>query len=92
MSKYCCRHFESDCNVDRRARPNIRIVKIDITKVPEINHKYPYRFYFTVGYTEEEKNVPSRLLYYCPYCGKDLLKFYRSDEYVNENNHCFLHM
>ncbi len=88
--KYCCRNFEGDCKVDRRARPNIRIVKIDINQVPEIDPKYPYRFYFTIGYHDNEKNVPSRFLTYCPYCGKNLFKFYRSDEYVNELNQSFL--
>jgi len=88
---YCCRHFESDCSVDRRARPNIRVVKIDINQVPGINPRYPYRFYFTVGYCEGEKNVPSRLITYCPYCGKDLFEYYKSDDYINETNLSFLH-
>jgi len=88
--KYCCRHFECDCKVDRRARPNIRVVKIDINQVPQIDPKYRYRFYFTIGYDENDRNVPSRFLTYCPYCGKNLFKYYRSDEYINEHNQSFL--
>ena len=88
--KYCCRHFESDCNVDRRARPNIRIVKVDTMEVGGIDPNFPYRFYFTIGYEENEKNVPSRFINFCPYCGSDLYKFYGSDVYINEHNHNFL--
>ncbi len=88
--KYCCRSFESDCKVDRRARPNIRVIKVDTKQIPEIDPRYPYRFYFTVGYSENETNVPARFLNFCPYCGKDLFEFYQSDEYINELNQSFL--
>lgn len=87
---FCCHDFQNDWTLDRRARPNIRIVKIDINTVPEINAKYPYRFYLTIGYDEHEKNVPSRSIKYCPYCGKDLYKYYRMDQYTNEHNQSFL--
>lgn len=88
--KFCCHDFETDWHLDRQARPNIRVVKIDTNQVPEINPKYPYRFYFTVGYEQNEKGVPGRFLKYCPYCGKDLFKFYQDDKYVNEPNQFFL--
>ncbi len=88
--KYCCRNFETDCNVDRRSRPNIRVVKISVDQVPEIDINYPYRFYFTIGYEEGQKNVPSRFINYCPYCGANLFKFYKNDQYVNETNQSFL--
>lgn len=90
--KFCCQKFNSGWSLNRVSPLNIRVVKIDLKEVPEINPKYPYRFYLTIGYREGEKNVPSRFLSFCPYCGKDLFKFYKSDEYVNEHNQSFLHL
>ena len=87
---FCCNSFQTDWFLDSRARPNIRIVKVDLKEVPQIDPKYPYRFYFTIGYSPEERNVPVRFIKYCPYCGKNLFKFYRDDEYINETNHNFL--
>ena len=89
--KFCCDRFKQDLDLDHRARPNIRIVKININEVPGINPKYPYRFYLTVGYEKGEKNVPSRSINYCPYCGKSLRKYYKSDDYINEYDHTFLY-
>lgn len=88
--KFCCAEFKQDWELSRHARPNIRIVKVDINEVPEIHPKYPYRFYFTIGYNEDDINVPVRFLKHCPYCGTSLYKYYKTDEYINEANQNFL--
>ena len=88
--RFCCHAFQRDWNLHREGLPNIRIVKIDVIEVPEIDSKYPYRFYLTVGYEENDKNVPRRALNYCPCCGQNLNEFYKSDVYINEQNQSFL--
>jgi hypothetical protein len=88
--KFCCDKFERDFRLSNQGSPNVRIVKIDIAKVPEIDPSYPYRYYLTIGYSKGEKNVPRRSIEYCPYCGERLSERYRSDEFVNEIDHTFL--
>lgn len=87
---FCCERFHQDVSVNRKARPNIRIVKIDRKIVPQINPIYPYLFIITIGYDETDKNIPLRMIDYCPYCGESLKDFYRSDDYINETNHSFM--
>ena len=87
--RYCCDFFKRDCSVHHKAQPNIRIIKIDKKQIPQIDDNYPYRFYLTVGYEKGEKNVPLRSFKYCPYCGTNLYNFYKSDDYINEQNHSF---
>jgi hypothetical protein len=88
--KFCCDEFKQDWELTRHARPNIRIVKIDIKEIPQINPKYPYRFYITIGYSEDDINVPRRVIKHCPYCGVLLFKYYKADEYINETNQKFI--
>ena len=89
--KFCCQTFNSGWSLNRLSPLNIRVVKIDFNEVPEIDKAYPYRFYMTTGYEENEKQIPVRFLSFCPFCGKDLFKFYKSDLYINESNQSFLH-
>ncbi len=88
--KFCCQEFKQDWELTHHGRPNIRIIKIDPAEIPEVNPKYLYRFFFTVGYQEGEINVPRRLFKFCPYCGISLFKYYKLDSYVNEKNHGFI--
>jgi hypothetical protein len=88
--KFCCDQLEQDWGLENFSRPNLRIIKIEKNEVPEINHEFPYRFYFTIGYEKGERAVPSRMISYCPYCGTDLYTFYKSDSYVNEIDKTFL--
>lgn len=88
--KYCCSGFRIDVELDKRACPNVRIIKLDSKEVKGINPDYPYRFYLTTGYNPGDYQVPSRMLNFCPYCGTNLYRFYRSDKYINENDHTFL--
>lgn len=84
---YCCDKFQWDCEVNHVCSTNIRVIKID----PKygIESESPYRFFITAGYETGQKNVPSRMITYCPYCGTNLYSFYRSDEYINETDDSF---
>jgi hypothetical protein len=85
--KFCCNKFQRDWEVDHVCGTNIRVIKV--TDNPNIDHKYPYRFYITVGYEKGEKNVGRRMIDYCPYCGTFLDDFYSSEKYINENDDSF---
>lgn len=88
--KYCCPSFERDSNLDKSIEFNIRIIKIEVRKFLGIKKEYPYRFYQCLGYEDGEKGVSLRELHFCPFCGVKLKKRYRSDHFVNENDHSFL--
>jgi hypothetical protein len=87
--KFCCARFESyhqdSGKIDagsfkRETYPNIKIVKLS----PNDHNqgKNLYRYLLVCGFMEQAP--PSFVnMKYCPFCGTDLFKFYRSDEYVN---------
>ena len=80
--KYCCEGFESAYNMPNYYGLNIRIVKY--TKEELLDQTSLYRFYITVGYKETDINIPCFNIAFCPFCGKNLFKFYASDRYINE--------
>jgi hypothetical protein len=45
-----------------------------------------YRFFITIGYVSKFgfDKVPAMNIDFCPYCGVNLFKFYKKDEYVHE--------
>ncbi len=85
--QYCCDRFSIYHQAHKRTFPNIRIVKWK-SKHFFKNDGNPYGFWITVGYeTFETWDLSSKHRWpitYCPFCGKDLYKFYKSDEYANE--------
>jgi hypothetical protein len=86
--KYCCQWFEVSHRSEKQIGLNIRIIKLS----PEfVKRGYfgdnLYRYIITEGYTSFDDRVKRAFIEFCPYCGKELKKIYRSDEYVNETNH-----
>jgi hypothetical protein len=88
--KYCCEKFEG-CYYSYKypRRPNIRIVKYTSefllnSSLATGKFKSPYSFYITFSFDKFEMDMPYLNISYCPFCGKDLYKFYKSDEYANE--------
>lgn len=88
--KYCCDKMKFDMELDRRVGPNIRVIKVEPENLRWSNPKFPYRFYITVGYEKGEKDVPRRMIDYCPYCKRNLNKIYRSDLFINEIDDSFM--
>jgi len=98
--KFCCKKFETHWKLDKRGAPNIRVVKFTsdwLVNKNNINFKgvnikigrkfrnSPYNFYITWGYEDDFSfDLLTLSIEYCPFCGTDLYKFYRSDEYANE--------
>lgn len=90
MSKFCCERFEAAANLRREQGINIRIIKFN--KEELLDQKNLYRFFVTPGYKIGDKSTPTLNIAHCPFCGQNLFLFYRSDEYVNENNSDFLYL
>lgn len=90
--KFCCSFFEGGYFVGNGFGPNIRIVKFTseeliargINDKDSKNRRKDIRFFITMGYKIFSFDIMGTIINYCPYCGKDLHKFYRRDEYVNE--------
>ena len=88
---FCCEKFETHWKFHNRSYPNLRIVRLAsewFSKTMPVKAKYrksPYRFYITWGYTNYFSfDLITLSIDYCPFCGTDLYKFYRNDEYANE--------
>ena len=79
---FCCERFQTYYERDRTSGPNVRIVKYSPQDL--IDTKFLYRFYIAYDYTGKENLVPNMNIAYCPFCGTHLFKFYRDDQYVNE--------
>ena len=89
--KYCCDRFEISATRAKTTNPNIRIVKLTSPHyfkqyVEKKFRKNPLRFFLTQGFLEEFRvDLTGNIsIMYCPYCGKDLYKFYKDDAYANE--------
>ena len=89
MKKYCCESFRLEVELPRESSLNIRIIKFDKTEL--MDSKSQFRFFVTPGYKMESRGVPTFNIAFCPWCGKKLFDFYKSDEYVNETNKNFLY-
>ena len=87
--KYCCEDFEFRMKLEKFQHPNIRMVKWTNSLMfrREKNKKSMcYGFIWTDGYEKEFDliDVHGIPMAYCPFCGKDLYRYYKSDEYVHE--------
>lgn len=85
MEKYCCEKFKARHQLDRTMGLNIRVIKLlekDVYSRKDL--KSPYRFFITEGFEKGQKNVKRSLISYCPFCGKKLSKYFKSDYIVNE--------
>ena len=87
--KYCCEHFKIRMGLEKFQHPNIRMVKWTDPLMfrREKNKKSMcYSFFWTDGYVDKFDLIGVLVIpiNYCPFCGKDLYRYYKSDEYVHE--------
>lgn len=80
--KYCCEWFRINHSLPREKGLNIRIVKYSPKEL--MDEKNLFRYYISYAYIKEDKNVPNLNIKFCPFCGTNLYKFYKSDDYINE--------
>lgn len=81
--KYCCDKFEMYQKFPNTTSPNIRIVKFEPIPKAGIDKSH-YSFFITMGYEKFSLKLPTIIISFCPFCGTNLKKFYKSDGYVNE--------
>jgi hypothetical protein len=89
MKKFCCDKFKSSYDsgkiydnegkLIKELYPNIVIFKITDSRID--TSKRPFRFLIVCGFLKDKP--PIIMVSYCPFCGKNLHDFYKSDEYVN---------
>lgn len=84
MMKFCCDRFNAAYILPNYYGLNIRIVKYKSDELFDTRNLL--RFYITTGYKEGDVNVPNFNIAFCPFCGKDLFDFYKSDNYANEKS------
>lgn len=90
MKKFCCDNFRFRHSGDSSMGLNFRIIKLSNYFIERSQYKGNiYRYFITEGYESLTDKTKILLMEFCPYCGKELKKIYRSDEYVNESNHGF---
>lgn len=87
--KYCCDKFKDQLSLERTQGLNIRIIKFKSDEL--LDTKSLYRFFVTPGYQSSDRAVATYNIAYCPFCGKDLFKFYNNDDYINEDDSNFLY-
>lgn len=80
--KYCCDRFEMAAKLPNTSSPNIRMIKFEANSM--LGNKTYYGFYITMGYETFSLRLPKMMIEFCPFCGSNLKKFYKTDEYVNE--------
>jgi len=80
---YCCDSFKLDVSRPSTSGPNIRIVQFLPQPDWDKNELY-IGFFITMGYDTFSLYLPKMNISFCPYCGVDLKKFYRSEYYCNE--------
>jgi len=85
--RYCCERFESyvedslevlEGQIVAEHFPSIKIVKGVADKFN--NGKNLYSFLIICGFIKD--NPPTIVIAFCPFCGKNLFKYYKDDKYV----------
>lgn len=89
MNKYCCDKFQFHWKSTNEMGLNFRIIKLGQPFIDRVNYKgNKYRYLITDGYKIRlDDNVKTIVMEYCPFCGRELQKYYHSDEYINEVFH-----
>lgn len=89
MTKYCCDKFKMQLSFNKEQGLNIRIIKFKPDDL--VDKSNLYRFFITPGYTEADRAVPTLNIAFCPFCGRNLFKYYKEEKYVNEYDDSFLY-
>lgn len=92
---YCCEHFKTLIEVKKTYGLNIRIIKLSERYIENtkkrglsIEENELYNFIITESYSGILDNKKQSLfINYCPFCGKELRKYYSKHKFINETNH-----
>ncbi len=81
--EYCCDNFQLDVVLPSTTGPNIRIVSF-LPHADWDKNKLYLGFFITMGYEKFSLYLAMRKISFCPYCGVNLKKFYKNEDYSNE--------
>lgn len=83
--KFCCEKFRFFYSGEKAMGLNIRIVKLSKDFIERGNLNFDKTYSITEGYPNTIDECKKKMLInYCPFCGCDLKRKYKSDEYVQE--------
>jgi hypothetical protein len=85
MEKFCCDQFKIFYSGPNEFGLNIRIVKLSDAFVKRGQLNFNKSFLITEGYTNTINDCKKTMtIQFCPFCGRELKKFYGSNDYVQE--------
>lgn len=85
MLKYCCDKFRFLNSGVKNMGLNIRIVKLSKEFIERGNLDFDKSFLITEGYSNTIDECSQKIaINFCPFCGSNLKKFYKSDDYIQE--------
>ena len=88
MKYFCCDSFRFRHEGKSSIGLNFRIIKLTLAFIDRSEYTgNVYRYLITEGYEMLDDKTRIIFMEFCPHCGKELKKLYRSDDYVNETNH-----
>lgn len=80
---FCCERFKGRWEAESDKTISIRIMKLKEDQV--IDFKFPIRCFIMPPYQPDHKLILFLPIFYCPYCGSDLLNKYNDEKFVNED-------
>ncbi|MBK7228128.1 MAG: hypothetical protein IPH97_04505 [Ignavibacteriales bacterium] len=69
---FCCERFKGRWETESDYAMNIRIMKLKADQIIDFN--FPIRCFIMAPYLPNDKHIQFFPIFYCPYCGTDLLK------------------
>ena len=85
MLKFCCDKFRFFYSGEKTMGLNIRIVKMSKDFVSRTGLNFDKNYFITEGYSNAIEECKKKIaIDFCPFCGSDLKRIYRSDDYVQE--------
>lgn len=86
MKKFCCNSFHFFYSSEKNYGLNIRTIKLTPAYIEKAQLKDSLVFYITEGYSTNIEDCEKKtVIFYCPFCGKNLQKQYgKNDDYVQE--------
>jgi hypothetical protein len=85
MKKFCCAKFQFFYSGDKSMGLNIRIVKLGDDFIARGQLDFDKSFMITEGYSGAiDQGTKKMIIQFCPFCGNELKRYYKNDEYVQE--------
>jgi len=83
--KFCCEKFNFFYSGDKNKGLNIRIIKYSKNFIERGGLDFDKGYFITEGYTGMIDECNKKMvIQHCPFCGSELKRRYKSDDYVQE--------